>query len=104
MPLICLKPCPFCGGQAEQRTHQLYDGYQGEGLTYQVHCTECEAQVIAPGVTAAIDKWNHRHEEDTLLEAKEGNAMAPGVISEIMSHYKSPQVFISFTEKEEDPC
>jgi len=101
MPQILLKSCPFCGGEAELNAYSPYDGYQGEGTSYKVHCTKCEAQVTAHNVSGAADKWNHRHQECTLLEAKEGNAPPPGVISEIMSYYKSPQVFISFTETEE---
>lgn len=55
-----LKPCPFCGHEAEVRN-------DGEGLTregeqpYWINCTFCQGNVD-PFYTAeeAIDAWNER--------------------------------------------
>lgn len=53
-----LKPCPFCGGEAEL--------YNDEGL-WKVQCEDCEAstgQYYMP--ENAIAAWNTRHTDDDL--------------------------------------
>lgn len=68
-----LKPCPFCGGDAELDTMQAYRNISTKGLAYQaaVYCTQCSAHMTfcyadAPGipregvVADTINNWNQR--------------------------------------------
>jgi hypothetical protein len=58
-----LLPCPFCGNDAK-----LFK-YTGEYIEYRVHCTNCTAQQIGFGDTAAkaiataTSQWNTRKEQ-----------------------------------------
>lgn len=57
-----LKPCPFCGGEAEAEHYESDDFYGG----YLIFCTKCGAQITpcnASGYDArkiAIESWNTR--------------------------------------------
>lgn len=59
-----LKPCPFCGGEAEIHAHTIEPGWE----TASALCTECYAQIVAGGDTKEealenIEKaWNSRYE------------------------------------------
>lgn len=55
---IELKPCPFCGGEAE-----LFEGYS---LSH-VYCINCDAQTDGLK-NAAVELWNTRPIEDALNE------------------------------------
>lgn len=49
-----LKPCPFCGGEAE-----LHDNPEGD--TFFVMCASCDASTEASTTSAgAIKPWNTR--------------------------------------------
>lgn len=51
-----LKPCPFCGGEAEFFEDEFF-------CRYSVVCTECSAGTNTYGVERdAIDAWNRRIE------------------------------------------
>lgn len=74
-----LKPCPFCGGEAEYYTyeqeHNLYDSNTlGFLETYETteHCVGCEEclAMVGPFVTKkqAIKAWNTRAYDADLLE------------------------------------
>jgi hypothetical protein len=60
-----LKPCPFCGGKAEQFAGCRTDFF----LT--VYCTDCLAEIKAEpdgkaddaGWSKAVEKWNRRVNE-----------------------------------------
>lgn len=54
-----LKPCPFCGGEADTEWHH---GYWG------VRCENCCAEVTADGMDDVIDKWNTRKPMDRIVE------------------------------------
>lgn len=54
-----LKPCPFCGGEADTEWHH---GYWG------VRCGNCCAEVTADGMDDVIDKWNTRKSMDRIVE------------------------------------
>ena len=68
---IELKPCPFCGGQAE-----LVTGYQEHILFYDtkyvyVRCKNCKAETDSVNLSAyysakdkAIENWNRRENND----------------------------------------
>ena len=55
--MIELKPCPFCGGEAEI-TH-----YDGDG--YLPHCTKCAGMVETwfKHEEEAVEAWNRREPE-----------------------------------------
>jgi len=62
-----LKPCPFCGGEAELR---LYNGGIGDPYSARGACLKCEA--MGPQTywieskkfkEIAVNKWNRRVEE-----------------------------------------
>lgn len=49
-----LKPCPFCGGEAEKV-------YRSTGQTTQIVCKGCKAQFPkSTNENAYDDKWNRR--------------------------------------------
>ena len=49
-----LKPCPFCGGEAEVWVSNVTD----RAIVY---CTVCDAQIrIRPNEQEAIEAWNKR--------------------------------------------
>lgn len=56
-----LKPCPFCGGEADI-------GKYGEdvGITFYFICCTCGAELDRHTVTekAAIEAWNRRADDD----------------------------------------
>ena len=54
-----IKPCPFCGGEADAEWHH---GYWG------VRCNNCNAEVIADGMNDAIELWNTRKPMDSIVE------------------------------------
>lgn len=61
-----LKPCPFCGGEAEYHTD---NGPTGEVYGW-VGCNQCDAmschidtRSMQPEEKHPIDTWNIRHEE-----------------------------------------
>lgn len=64
-----LKPCPFCGGEAEIRTYALWA----------ICCTECGAQVPLPDTIMPlasdspdmIKPWNTRVTDTNTLSARE---------------------------------
>lgn len=69
-----LKPCPFCGGNAELTTDH-HDYSNGEHTsTYGVNCTKCfiEPQRLQ-SPESAILTWNTRHDNtQELKEALQG--------------------------------
>ena len=74
-----LKPCPFCGGEAELDTRQGYMTYKNEmDNRIAVYCTRCPADMgicmkdvedITPEMV--IDLWNTRSRTHELREAFE---------------------------------
>lgn len=68
-----LKPCPFCGGEADE-----YEGDYGNGI----YCMMCGAMVGEPihleyrttkrvSIDEAIDAWNTRSERTCRMETEE---------------------------------
>lgn len=62
-----LKPCPFCGGEADvvKRTsitrHPVMRGRHIEHHTYIVRCRTCQCQTAEHAEdTGAVDAWNKR--------------------------------------------
>ena len=51
------EPCPFCGCE-EIRS---YTFAQAGGLTVNVECTRCPAQMPSDNVQAALERWNTRN-------------------------------------------
>ena len=57
MDEIKLKPCPFCGGEAEIFVSDVTDRAV-------VYCKGCDAQIqIKPNEEEAIEAWNERVSE-----------------------------------------
>ena len=51
--MIKLKPCPFCGGEAEKQ--------KGIGEASYVACTKCGAMAVTIyGEMGAVEAWNRR--------------------------------------------
>lgn len=71
-----LKPCPFCGGEAEFRTN-LIDVIGGWHTVVYVWCPTCEARSHRVFYTAEYDKieaaerWNRREPIDKIVEQLE---------------------------------
>lgn len=62
MSEIKLKPCPFCGGEAEIQ--------DGSGLHY-VYCTKCGASTIGRikgGTEKSVQNWNTRKPMERIVE------------------------------------
>lgn len=54
-----LKPCPFCGGEAETLTAESMHG----GYLFGIMCNDCRSRGDVYGTEAeAIEAWNTRHE------------------------------------------
>ena len=79
-----LKPCPFCGGEAELDTSQAYRALSGGALGFRavVYCARCGADMgfcyeDAPGtprediVNQVVDDWNRRAPSPDMREAVE---------------------------------
>ena len=60
-----LKPCPFCGGEAELRHYEDFTKDFSSVYKFYVECNECEAQTkpIA-NVENAVSAWNTRCEKE----------------------------------------
>ena len=59
---IKLKPCPFCGGEAE--IYRYYPSFH-ERIRTMVRCKNCRANSGAWGKSdKAIDAWNRRSNEN----------------------------------------
>jgi cytochrome c5 len=58
-----LKPCPFCGGEAEVDTPQYWDGACGR-KTYAIYCTACRCRTPDyMGLVGAKEAWDRRVED-----------------------------------------
>lgn len=85
-----LKPCPFCGGEAEFRTN-LIDVTGGWHTVVYVWCPTCEARSHRVFYTAESDKieaaerWNRREPMDKIVEQLE--AESESVYNEMKSDY-----------------
>ena len=58
-----LKPCPFCGGEAQLVKRKFKTGFYPGGGTYYVHCKVC-LMTTQPRKKAecVIEIWNRRVE------------------------------------------
>lgn len=52
-----LKPCPFCGGEADAWTDPFF-------YVWKVFCTECGANILSNTDEYADVLWNRRVESD----------------------------------------
>ncbi len=73
-----LKPCPFCGREAEYSSHQDEDLSTHDIVEWKsVSCKECDIEMSIPdgyeGGTA-IDRWNRRAEPKREQKKSEGPA------------------------------
>ena len=57
-----LKPCPFCGGEAQCVTHHLYGKVRGYSVACSYGC--CEQTVTYSSKQGAIKSWNRRKGDD----------------------------------------
>lgn len=66
--LIGLKPCPFCGGEADVIEHRFYLLDSSYGLC----CKECKAETYQfyESEEKAIESWNRRAGEEDKREAQ----------------------------------
>lgn len=72
-----LKPCPFCGGEAETEGQRNYMGNDFRSI---VICRKCGAQIRRDGTVSvadlvykqAIEAWNTRKPMDRIVEQLEG--------------------------------
>ena len=62
-----LKPCPFCGGEAEVRDHGRITKRQRLPF-FRVKCKECGVSrtKYSTTISAAIELWNERAEDGKL--------------------------------------
>lgn len=55
-----LKPCPFCGGEAQRSSNVAYDN-QADFEWFEVKCPECGCSTAMYATTSeAIEAWNAR--------------------------------------------
>lgn len=60
-----LKPCPFCGGEAEIKIVSTDGIAMMPKITWhRVECKKCTANVESRDVSVAIEAWNRRVNED----------------------------------------
>lgn len=81
-----LKPCPFCGGEAE---YHFDKGQTGEVYGW-VGCNQCDAmschidvRSMQPEETHPIDAWNTRADEARIAALEAEVARLRGVLREI---------------------
>lgn len=55
-----LKPCPFCGREANLYKEYLFDGYQRESPTYTITCKGICVKMCAWSREKVIEMWNKR--------------------------------------------
>lgn len=60
-----LKPCPFCGGEANLVKRKFKTGFYPSGGTYYVHCKQCLI-TTQPRRKAedVIEAWNRRTDNE----------------------------------------
>ena len=60
--LVDLKPCPFCGGEADVIEHLFH----GLDSSYGLQCKKCKAETYQfyKSKEKAIEAWNHRAGEE----------------------------------------
>lgn len=58
-----LKPCPFCGGEAERYTNSDFTD------CFRVSCLDCGSESSDEELWLCDNKWNTRHEEQRLAES-----------------------------------
>ena len=66
MSELKLKPCPFCGAEAEHFKDACFVGETGKPvgkIKHFVWCTECSALVSGGTEQEAYDAWNRRVQE-----------------------------------------
>ena len=71
-----LKPCPCCGGKAEQGTTSLADTYSDYE---QIECTVCGLAiplVIDGDMKGGIKRWNTRHDDAAIRKECADRAVA----------------------------
>ena len=71
-----LKPCPFCGGEANLKYHVDPEGKDFD-ITI-VHCTNCSAAICGYGDLLIIRKWNERAFRIGRWKEVEGDYITPG--------------------------
>ena len=59
-----LKPCPFCGGEANitYKAKRLYDKNKMIGGVI-IYCGTCEAQMFYTSEKLAVEAWNRRKDD-----------------------------------------
>lgn len=65
--MIKLKPCPFCGSEAESVRDKTFNAETGEALIdpmWFVWCSECSALVSGATEYDAAREWNRRTSND----------------------------------------
>ena len=88
-----LKSCPFCGSPAEIDKYYPFDGYQNESPTYVAKCTYCPAKIKADSKSEAIERWNRRKNDTSVIPKKfenadEGEAMSITMAMEGPNQFK----------------
>lgn len=100
-----LRPCPFCGGNAELKTYR--DKLRGDTFAAMCQKTDCPGRTYRKRATlkAAIEAWNRRAEPEnrvlTLEEAKtycEGGADATPLWYEEKYHNVNRWMIIDLPE------
>lgn len=88
-----LKPCPFCGGEAEvivRMRNEIQKGDFGSDEVAQVKCTDCKCSTnwflhMPLAEMRAITTWNTRHEPPT-----PGGAIVPAGNYRLKKPIKKP--------------
>lgn len=77
-----LKSCPFCGGNAEIVSFNVFCD-----KAYYCKCTNCEAEIKAPSFSEqeAIESWNKRIANSIPFEIKQGEWLTSDVPESILA-------------------
>ena len=96
-----LKPCPFCGGEAEMLTAESMNG----GYLFGIMCNDCRSRGDVYGTEAeAIAAWNTRYERTcrNIKDQLRGIGATEFMCSECRAYYADAESYYAYLSCDDD--